>query len=63
MNRSPILAGLFAAFVVHHASAPSNPLDQPPSPTVVHGELVTVGGERMEDGTDRRGHVEIPAPG
>ncbi len=49
MNRSLLLVGLFAAFVSTSAFAQSNLLDQTPSPTVVYGDLVTVGSAPMDD--------------
>lgn len=61
MNRSLLLAGLFAALLSTGAFAQSNLLDQTPSPTVVYGELVTVGSAPMGDAqnclfeTDSRG--------
>lgn len=47
MNHSLLLAGLFAAFLSTSAFAQSNLLDQTPSPTVVYGDLVTVGSAPM----------------
>lgn len=49
MNRSLLLAGLFAAFVSSSAFALSNSLDQMPSPTVVYSDLVTTGSSPMCD--------------
>lgn len=53
MNRSLLLAGLFAALLSTSAFAQSNLLDQTPSPTVVYGDLVTVGSAPMGDAQNR----------
>lgn len=50
MNRFLLLAGLFAALVsTTSAFAQSGPFDQTPSPTVVYGDLVTVGSAPLDD--------------
>lgn len=49
MNRSLLLVGLLAVLVSTGAFARPSPIDETPSPTVVYGDLVTVGSAPMGD--------------
>jgi len=55
MKHSLLLAGLFAALVSTGALAQSSPFDPAPSPTVVYGDLVTVGSASMDDSLSQAG--------